>query len=526
MHKRWVKITLAIVGLLVLILVVVPLFVNADTFRPTLQDQLSTQLGRRVTFDHLSFSLLAGSLVAQNIAIADDPAFSTSPFIQAKKLDIGVLVAPLLFQRQIHITKFTVDTPGIQLIQSRTGKWNFSSIGGSAARPASPQQPSAIPDLTVNELKIKNGSITALSLPPSVRPFVYSDVNVTVKDFSFAKSFPFELSARLPANGTLTLTGSAGPLSAKDAADTPFRATLQITHLDPVAAGLIDRGKGISMIGDIDAQVASDGTTASSTGKLKAAQLQLAASGSPALQPVNIDYQVSDDLDGRTGRVTDVALHTGAVAAHLSGTFRFSPDAVVLDLRLAAPSLPIDQLETLLPVVGIHLPSGSSLQGGTLSATASITGPATAVTINGPVEIDNTKLAGFDLGSRIEGLNPFGGTGKGTEIQVLRAKLNSSPQNTQITDIYGNLPQMGSATGSGTVAPSGAINFNMVATLSANNVMGTMANTATNAVNNLVGGFLGRKPAATPNSPRGIPLIITGTAEKPSIRANIGAMLR
>jgi AsmA protein len=535
MQKRWVKIAVGVVALFVLLLIIVPLFVNANTFRPTVEDQLSGLIGRRVTLDHLSFSLLGGKLVADNIAIADDPAFSTAPFIKAKKLNLGVEVSPLLFSRQVRITNFTVDSPGIQLIQNQAGKWNFSSIGGAAARPTSAQKPNAIPDLTVNQLKISNGSVTVLSLPPTGKPFAYTDVNLGVKQFSFAKSFPFELSAKLPADGTLKLTGSAGPLSEKDAADTPFQASLQIHHLDPVAAGMIDPSKGIAMVDDIDAQITSNGTTASSTGKIIAAKLQLARTGSPAEQPVNIDYQVSDNLDARAGTVSDISVHTGSVVAHVTGGFRFNPQGVALDLHLAAPNLPIDQLEQLLPVVGIKLPTGSSLHGGTLTANLAVTGQATESTLSGPIEVDNTSLAGFDLGSKIQGLNPFGGTSKGTQIQQLKATLNSSPQVTQISDIYGDAPAIGTATGSGTVSPSGALNFTLVAKLSSSNVVGAALNTATNAATNavgnavggLMGGLLGKKPAAAASpANRGIPIMITGTAQSPSIRANIGAMLK
>jgi AsmA protein len=193
---------------------------------------------------------------------------------------------------------------------------------------------------------------------------------------------------------------------------------------------------------------------------------------------------------------------------------------------MAAPNVPIDQLESLLPVVGIHLPSGSSLQGGTLTANIVVTGPATTATLAGPVEIDNTRLAGFDLGSKIQGLNPFGGTSAGTEIQVLKAKVSSSPEGAKITDIYGNLPQLGSATGEGTVAQSGAIDFNLTAKLNSSNAVGAVANTAVNAVSGIVGGFLHPNAKPAPTSNRGIPLTITGTAASPSIRANIGAMLR
>ena len=146
----------------------------------------------------------------------------------------------------------------------------------------------------------------------------------------------------------------------------------------------------------------------------------------------------------------------------------------MLDLHVAAPNLPIDQLERLLPVVGIHLPTGSSFAGGTLTANISVTGPASTATLAGPIEIDNTKLAGFDLGSRIQGLAPFGGTTDGTQIQTLKANVNSSPQGARITDIYGDLPQFGSATGDGTVAESGAINFNLNAKLNSSNTVGAV----------------------------------------------------
>ncbi len=68
----------------------VPFFVNADTFRPTIQADLSSALGRQVTLGHIGLSLITGSLVADDISIADDPKFSTSPFLEAKKLRIGV----------------------------------------------------------------------------------------------------------------------------------------------------------------------------------------------------------------------------------------------------------------------------------------------------------------------------------------------------------------------------------------------------------------------------------------------------
>lgn len=525
LEKRWVVFGAIAVCVVLFVMLLVPFFVNAETFRPTVESQLSSALGRNVTLGKLSFSLLAGSLIAEDISIADDPAFSRVPFIQAKKLDVGVEVLPFLFHHQVRITKLKIDTPSIQLIEHANGKWNYSSLGGSS-QSATAQQSSSVPDLSVGELKITSGSAMVSSIPVTARPFEYTDVNLTVKQFSFLKSFPFDLSAKLPAGGTLKLTGDAGPISQKDTTETPFHAKLELRSFDPVAAGVIDQGKGISMDNDVDADITSDGRTVSSTGKIKTSRLQLVPKGSPAKQPVDIDYSVSQNLNTRKGTVSDIAVHTGSVAVHVNGSFEFTPDALMLNLHLSAPSLPIDQLEQLLPTVGIRLPSGSSLQGGTLTASIAITGPATAVTMTGPVEIDNTKLAGFDLGSKIQGLNPFGGTGGGTQIQVLKANVNTSPADTRLTDIYGNIPQIGTATGEGTVAPSGSLDFHLTATLNSSNAVGAVANSAMNAVGGIVGGFLHPKAKPAPAGNRGIPIIITGSAANPSIRANIGAMLK
>jgi AsmA protein len=525
--KNWIKIVGGIVALFVLALLIVPFLINADNFRPTIQTQLSHALGRSITLSHLSFSLLQGSLVASNISIADDPAFSSTPFLRADSLDIGVEVLPLVLHRQVRITKLTIDTPSINLLHAENGRWNFSTIGNTASNVSqSPQQVSAIPDLTVGELQIKNGSASVSSIPAVRKPFVYSAINVSVKQFSFLKSFPFQLTATLPATGTLDLSGNAGPLSQKNAADTPFHAKLLLKAFDPVASGVLDPASGIAMKVDLDADLLSDGTSLITRGKIQADHLQLARTGAPAPHPVAIDYEVTDQLDTNAGKVSNVSIHAGSVAARVTGTYRVTPQALVLDLHLAAPSLPIDQVEELLPTFGVRLPTGSRLSGGTLTANLDVKGPAAATTIAGPIDVENTSLQGFDIGSKIQGLNLFK-SGGGTQIQTLRTTVSSSPQITQFTNIYGNLPQIGSATGSGTVSPSAALDFKMVATLSSNNAVGAVTNQAMNTVSGIVGGFLhpNAKPAPA-NTNRGIPLSITGTASSPSIRANVTGALK
>ena len=517
MRKRWIKIVLAVAVLGLVILAAVPFLVNADSFRPQIESQLSSSLNRKVTLGHLSLSLLTGSLVAENISIADDPSLSSTPFLEAKKLDLGIELGQLLFHRSVRITELKVDSPAIHLIHLENGTWNFSSMGSSAATPATG---SSVPDLSVDELEIKDGSATVATIPAAGNPITCTAINLTVKHFSFLQAFPFDLSVRLPGDGTVKLNGTAGPIAQQDASKTPFQATLEIKHFYPVAANVVQAIDGVSMVADLNAKIASDGNSLTSDGTIAASQLKLARSGSPAANPVTINFAISDNLATRAGQVSDLAIQAGSVAAHISGGFQAGGKSVALNLRLSAPNLPIDQLEQLLPAAGITLPSGSQLRGGTLTANLKITGPANALTIAGPVEIDNTQLAGFDLGSRIQGINPSGGTSNGTQIEKVSTNVNSSPQSTSFSDIYASVPVIGTASGSGTISPSEELNFQLVAKFNSSSVVGSAANTGVNAVANLLG------DRSNTAASRGIPLTITGTASNPSIRANVGAMVK
>src|SRR6185437_7574997 len=278
---------------------------------------------------------------------------------------------------------------------------------------------------------------------------------------------PFDLTASLPGNGTLKLTGTAGPVAAGDAVRTPVKATLVLTHFDPVAVGAVSPSSGVSTVADVHADVTSDGKAVAAVGKIQADRLKLSANGSPAPDPVNVNFSITSNLGTRGGQVRDVAIQTGQVAAHVTGSYQMSGQVVVLNLRLSAPGLPVDGLEELLPAVGVRLPSGSSLKGGTLTANLAITGPAASPQIAGPVEIDNTQLAGFDLGSKIEGLTSFGKStgGSGTAIRTLKSDVVSTQQGTQFSNIYGDVPSVGTASGNGTVSAGGALDFQLVAKL-------------------------------------------------------------
>ena len=141
--KRILKILAIIVGVLIVIVIALPFFIDANTFRPKLESELTDALGRQVKVGNLSLSLLSGGVSADNISIADDPQFSKSPFVQAKSLKVGVEMMPLIFSKTLNVTELTLNQPEISLVKSENGeKWNFSSLGSKnpSAKPANHRQ--------------------------------------------------------------------------------------------------------------------------------------------------------------------------------------------------------------------------------------------------------------------------------------------------------------------------------------------------------------------------------------------------
>lgn len=68
-----------VVAALVVIAIALPFFIDANQFRPRLETELSTALGRAVKLGNLKLSLWSGAVTAANLSISDDPAFSQSP---------------------------------------------------------------------------------------------------------------------------------------------------------------------------------------------------------------------------------------------------------------------------------------------------------------------------------------------------------------------------------------------------------------------------------------------------------------
>ena len=510
MKKRWVRIVAIVVAALVVIMIAIPFLINVNSYRPQIESEASSALGRQVTIGDLSLSLFSGSVTAANVAIADDPAFGKSPFVTAKSLKIGVELMPLIFSKQIKITEITLQQPQIVLLKAANGTWNYSSIGAASNKPAQPQSTQAAPTgVSVAKLKINDGVLTVGRANSKAKPRVYDKVNIQVSDFSETSQFPFKLTANTPSGGTVDIAGKAGPINSSDTAKTPFDCSVKVHNMNIAATGFIDSTSGIGGLATFDGTLTSDGSKAKAIGTFTGTKLTLAPKATPAPKVVVIRHTVDVDLDNESGTLTQGDIAIGRAQAHLTGTFNTRGETPLLNLKLNAPGMPIDELEPMLPALGVFLPSGSQLKGGTLSANLAISGPTNSLVITGPVKATDTSLAGFNLGAKMGALSAFAGSAVSqpdTKIQNLSMDARVSTAGTQANNINLNVPAIGVITGNGTISPAGALNFNMLA--------------------NLHGGMIGgvAKVATVGSNQNGIPFAIQGTTSDPHFVPEIGGV--
>jgi AsmA protein len=468
--KPVVKIIGIVVAILLVIVIAIPFLINVNNFRPQIESNLSTALGRPVKVGNLSLSILSGSVGADQLSIADDPKFTSTPFIQAKSLQVGVELMPLIFSKQLNVTKLLIDHPEIFLMRNREGVWNFSSLGSQSAQPAktAEKNSSAPANVNVAKLDLTDGTITVGSMENKRKPISYDKVNITIRDFSFTSAFPVVVSARLPGGGSLKIDGTAGPINSTDTALTPVQAKVNLSKLDLAQSALVDPVLGITGSADFDGNLTSDGRIAKANGTLKATSLKLVPKGSPATVPVQVVFAVDHDLKAETGKLAQGDVAIGKALAKLTGTYNMHGETTSINTKLNGQAMPVDDLEAMLPALGVILPTGSKLKGGTLSVELNSAGQLDKLVSTGWVKMSNTALAGFNLGSKLSAISALTGkqTGSDTTIENLSSDVRYAPDGTRLDKISLVIPAIGTVTGAGTVSPSNALDFKMLANLS------------------------------------------------------------
>jgi AsmA protein len=502
-RNRWILIISAVIVVVLVATIASAFLIDVNRFRPILESRASQTVGRTVKLGTLSLSIFKGKLIASDIEVSDDPAFSKSAFLTAKSVEIGVEMIPLIFSKRLNVTEVVLDQPRVTLLQSSLGKdaQKNGGIPGSIASAA-----------LVKKFRLTDGKMVVGRTDTPSPNRVYDGFSVEADDFSFTASFPFQLTTNLPGGGSATLSGTAGPIDVADMLSTPFEAVVKASGVNIAAFGIIDPASGIAGVASVDDTVKSDGNVATLKGTLTIAGAKLSPAGTAAPGSVSIKHSADVDLRQQSVKVTQADIGVGKAQLHMTGTVQNRGDTTTVNLQLSGTDVPVDEIKVLLPSLGLKLPTGSHLQGGSLSMKVAATGTPGSPVIVGSLQLANSTLVGFNLSAHLTSGAGFGGAAASAPDMVLSSlelNLRATRAGAQVESISMKSPAVGDASGAGSVSPNDALDFNLIAHPTGG-----------------VAGALTKMASVGSGNGAAVPVKIGGTLENPIIQPDAGAGAR
>ena len=247
---KWTSIGVGILVLLVIAaLLIVPMFVDIQKYKPEIEKRVSDAVGRPFTIGgELKLSLFPWAGIAfTDLHLGNPAGFEEKDFVSVNSFDVKVKLIPLL-SKDIQVERFVLTGPRIALIKSKAGRGNWEDIGKPSKKvPAKDREKKEekpevkageglpLKSLAVGKFAVTKGSVLWIDQTKGVRKEI-SDITLHLKDVSFDKSIKIEFSALMDGK-PLALNGSLGPVG-KDPGKGTIPLDLTVKALKQIDMGL------------------------------------------------------------------------------------------------------------------------------------------------------------------------------------------------------------------------------------------------------------------------------------------------
>ncbi|MBW2674134.1 MAG: AsmA family protein, partial [Deltaproteobacteria bacterium] len=207
-------------------LLVIPLFVDVQKYKPYIEKQVSQATGCPFSIGgELKLSLFPSAGIAlSDLHLGNPPGFTEKDLLAIESFDVKVKFMPLL-SGEVHVERFVVDGLKAVLEKDREGRGNWEAVGKpSATTPpaeAKAEKPESekgllaglpVRSLAVCEMKVSNASLLWINAATGERREI-RDLMLELRDVSFDRPIRIMFSASLDGN-PLRVDGTAGPLGA------------------------------------------------------------------------------------------------------------------------------------------------------------------------------------------------------------------------------------------------------------------------------------------------------------------------
>jgi uncharacterized protein involved in outer membrane biogenesis len=418
---RWLRITLIVVAVLIVVALIVPFFMDVDSYRPTIVSAIEKASGRKAEIGKIRARLIPSvGFTIETVRLGNPPGFAPGNVLEIESVR-GTLAWGPLFRREFQISAVELVRPKLWLLENERGKSNydFSSPEKKSKGPSgSTFTLAAIDSIELLDMDLMLGRVAGRRTVPSLR---VRNLSATLGNVELDASKIKQWRADAELDGVeLELPGFKKPLEFKSGAVTLRNGTLEAKDLRAVLGNAVD-ARGTVRVGDVEKGLAQFdlSTGVLDLDALAAASGERASSSSAASGPSKLlargkiaaDRVRYGKLEARQGRAemrvysdrveltpVSMSLYGGT----LSGSLR-------LDQRQAASRIAVTLEARKLDVASLLEATGSSFQAtGTgemnLTASGSTANLADSLTGNGNVAVRDGKLPGLNLGKAMQTL--------------------------------------------------------------------------------------------------------------------------
>ena len=255
--KKAIKWVLILVGILIVLIVsallIIPLFVDVQQYKPLIEEQVSKATGRPFALgEDLNLTLFPwAGLSFTGLHLGNPRGFIEKDLLTVKSFEVRVKLLPLLF-KDIQVKRFILEGPRIVLEKNKKGRGNWEGIGKASGEvspgpPEKKEKPSEekpleglpIKALAVGEFAVTDGSVLWIDQAKGERREI-SNVTFRLQDVSLDRPIGLAFSASLDER-PVALEGKLGPLGKEPGKGTiPLDITLKaLEHLDMSLKGNI-----------------------------------------------------------------------------------------------------------------------------------------------------------------------------------------------------------------------------------------------------------------------------------------------
>ncbi len=248
MMKKILVTTGIVLALFLLVLFLLPFFININDIVAKQIPVIEKKIHRKVAIGDVKLTILSGlGAKINNVSISNNPDFKQQNFVRIEKLKANVKLLPLL-KKEIMISSVSIERPSVVIERNAQGKMNFSDMIVSAETekeaknaPAATETKdplSTLENIQISKISIREGNFKFFdsSDAKASKEIALDKFNLLIKGVSLSQKIYIDLDTDIYASPKavhVALSGDLGPIGKNPEPDNiPVDLTLSLSDIN------------------------------------------------------------------------------------------------------------------------------------------------------------------------------------------------------------------------------------------------------------------------------------------------------